>query len=313
MAKKIEWLDNFAENFAKKNVKVASKVVKEDVIINKYLVKGASNGSLVKLNGKIYKIADIDYVDNKGDGVLLTEVNVTDPMSMEMGTNGVQPSDKSQEYARTNPGDIYDLDVRSQEQVSFESAANATSNAISNDSTIDRTTVDGRYTAPSSVDSAPAPIAVEETPAIEEEKVEEAPTVEDEKIEEAPTAEDEKIEEPVAEEENEVKIATLKTAEDVAKAVELEAEDILEDVEDSVKEICPNCNVKEILEAIEDALDKEGIEVVFQKEVEEPVEGIKCASAEMSNDEIMDIVKEVVDAVVEYRTFVVYAILLSNY
>ena len=77
MSKKIDWLENFAESYSKeikKNAKTASRV-KNELIIEKGLVKGAKLGDKVKLNGKMYRIADLDFEDEKGPGVIIEEMD----------------------------------------------------------------------------------------------------------------------------------------------------------------------------------------------------------------------------------------------
>ena len=156
MGKKIDWLENFAESYSKeikKNAKTASRV-KNELIIEKGLVKGAKLGDKVKLNGKMYRIADLDFEDEKGPGVIIEEMDepmveeapamepviepvapaapALDPMVMEMGGN-VAPVASAPERAVVDPGNVYDLDIRSQEQVKFEGEAAETERIIQED------------------------------------------------------------------------------------------------------------------------------------------------------------------------------------
>ena len=148
MSKKIDWLENFAESYSKeikKNTKTASRV-KNELIIEKSLVKGAKLGDKVKLNGKMYRIADLDFEDEKGPGVVIEEMEepmveeapeltapaALDPMVMEMGGE-VAPVVSAPERAVADPGDVYDLDVRSQEQAKFEGEAAETERVIQED------------------------------------------------------------------------------------------------------------------------------------------------------------------------------------
>ncbi|MBO5096271.1 MAG: hypothetical protein J6B98_05305 [Bacilli bacterium] len=148
MSKKIDWLENFAESYSKeikKNTKTASRV-KNELIIEKSLVKGAKLGDKVKLNGKMYRIADLDFEDEKGPGVVIEEMEepmveeapelaappALDPMVMEMGAE-VAPVVSAPERAVADPGDVYDLDVRSQEQAKFEGEAAETERVIQED------------------------------------------------------------------------------------------------------------------------------------------------------------------------------------
>lgn len=80
--KNIKWLDNFAESYAKQvkrigKVKTASKKVaaKEDVIVSPDEInQDATVGSVINYNGKLYRIADLNYSDEQGPGVVLNEV-----------------------------------------------------------------------------------------------------------------------------------------------------------------------------------------------------------------------------------------------
>lgn len=158
MAKKIEWLDNFAEKYSKEIKKTASKKEAGKIIVDKNVVKNSKIGDLVKFKEKLYKVADLDFVDEVGPGVILEEVGpnvpTSDPMSMSMGTqvNGLENQCVVEpERARTNPGDIYDIgDVRQQEVDAAEQAAQRTVNDISNENMVDRTNIPGHYTAPKS-------------------------------------------------------------------------------------------------------------------------------------------------------------------
>lgn len=197
MAKKIEWLDSFAENYAKDIKKTASKVQKEDIIVDKNDVKGAKLGDVINFQGKLYKVADLNFEDEKGPGVVLNEVGTdvptSDPMSMSMGTevSGLTNGKSSQEYARTNPGDVYHYETRDNvEQSAFEQSAAETAQQIEKERAFDRSTVPGHYTAPKNIEESTAPvetpveITVEETPV--ETSVEETPieiTVEETPVE----------------------------------------------------------------------------------------------------------------------------------
>lgn len=237
MAKKIDWLDNFAESMAKKTnmSKVASKI-KEDLIVDRELVNNAKVGEKINYNGKLYKVADLNFEDEKGPGAILTEVEETpfgevstsDPMSVSMGAPAEQfeTGQKPQEYARTNPGDIYHYEVPE----TFEQAAVETAQQIETERNFDRSSVPGHYTAPKNmggatpvmdtpvtevpVDAPVAPVeetpvedvikAPTETPAGTEEVVEEVPT-ETEEVTEEITEEPETTEEEEDEEDKEDK------------------------------------------------------------------------------------------------------------
>lgn len=227
MAKKIEWLENFAETYSKEMKKTAGKIQKEDVIVDKSIIAGAKLGEVVKFQGRLYKVADLDFEDEKGPGVVLNEVGpdvpTGDPMSMSMGTevSGLTNGQAAQEYARTNPGDVYHYEIRDEvEQAAFEQAAAETASQIEKERAFDRSTVDGHYTTPKNMGGAlPTSInpVMEEMP-IEEELVElpieeelvELPVeeelvelpIEEELVEEELT-EEESIEEELMEEEKE--------------------------------------------------------------------------------------------------------------
>ena len=147
--KKIEWLDNFAESYSNKMNKTASKKL-QSIIVDRAIIKNASIGDIISYNGKQYKVADANFVDDKGEGAVLDEVGYgegipeNDPMSIAMGapvinfTEGMKP----QEYSRTNPGDIYDTSV----EENFEQTAVETANQIANENAVDRTIVENHYT-----------------------------------------------------------------------------------------------------------------------------------------------------------------------
>lgn len=90
----------------------------------------------------------------------------------------------------------------------------------------------------------------------------------------------------------------LKVAEKISKAVELEAEEILEHAEDVVKKFVPAKYVKRTLEAIEKAVEKEGVEALFNKAVKREAL-LKTASETPSKEEIEEVVKEIVKAIVD--------------
>lgn len=202
MAKKIDWLDNFAESYSKEMNKKTASRVKNEVIIERSLVKGAKIGDKVKLNGKMYKIADLDFEDEKGSGVVIEEIeevpvemapimdvpsmSANDPMEMEMGANPASLGDNActvaPERAVADPGPIYDLDVRSQEQSKFEEEAAETEQKIQSDAVNIDLTQRSHEVKPAAPEQVVAPVVEEpamEEPAMEEPMVEE-PVVEDE-------------------------------------------------------------------------------------------------------------------------------------
>jgi len=133
----------------------------------------------VKVNGQRYRVINANYEDADGTGITLEkmadfpkeEVEPTVEPKVEEVTQG-------QEYARTDPGDVYDLNIRDGvEQPKFEEEAREVAEQIAQEDTVDRTTVDGHYSynriLKRMVDSyapvetpveAPAPAVVEEAP-----------------------------------------------------------------------------------------------------------------------------------------------------
>lgn len=199
MAKKIEWLDNFAEKYAKEMTKTASKQ-ESSIIVDKNVVKNSKVGDLIKFKGALYKVADLEYVDEIGPGVVLMEVGnevpTSDPMSMAMGTQvtGLENACVVEpERARTNPGDVYDLgDIRQQEVDAADVAAVETAAQIEGENAVDRTKVKEHYTVNKQ-------IVVE--PVVEEFPIEEA-------LEMPEVTETEELSEPETETETEVELET---------------------------------------------------------------------------------------------------------
>ena len=171
MSKKIEWLDNFAEKYAKEMKKTASKVEKQDIIVDRHIIKKSSKvGDLVRFKGKLYRIADLDFVDEVGPGVVIsevgTEVPTEDAMSMSMGAHVTGLESKctvEPERAAMNPGNIYDLgDVMQEEVDAANAAAQKTECDIAAENSINRTTVDGKYSNPTDAHTFAAPVVTEE-------------------------------------------------------------------------------------------------------------------------------------------------------
>ena len=65
MSNDIKWLSDFAENYGKKIKRTAAKKG-EQIILDRERLAGAKVGDKVKLNGKMYRIADVDFEDEKG-------------------------------------------------------------------------------------------------------------------------------------------------------------------------------------------------------------------------------------------------------
>lgn len=230
MAKKITWLDNFAEAYGKKEIsKTASKKKGEEIILDRNLVKGAKVGDRVKLNGRMWKIADLDFVDEKGPGVIAEEVpmelnDATDPMAMEMGTPAHQSLDNqcvvAPERACTDPGNIFDLDVREQEQAKFEGESAATATQLQQEQSVDRTQRTSPINLPKLDAAAPAMPMEPAAPA--------APAVPAEPampIAEEPAMEDELEDEEEVKELGPKKAPGMEEAEEPEDAEEVEDED----------------------------------------------------------------------------------------
>lgn len=250
MAKKITWLDNFAEAYGKKEIsKTASKKKGEEIILDRNLVKGAKVGDRVKLNGRMWKIADLDFVDEKGPGVIAEEVpmelnDATDPMAMEMGTPAHQSLDNqcvvAPERACTDPGNIFDLDVREQEQAKFEGEAAATANQLQQEQSVDRTQRTSPINLPKLDNAAPTMPMESEAPAAPAAPAEPAMPMADE-----PVMEDELEDEEEVQELGPKKAPGMEEAED---AEEVEDEDEDED-EKLMASLASNRILKRILTA----------------------------------------------------------------
>ena len=75
MAKKIEWLDQFANDQYNKMTKTASqKKVANQIIVNRSAYPNAKIGTLVDYDNNKYKVVDTKYRDKSGPGLLLEEV-----------------------------------------------------------------------------------------------------------------------------------------------------------------------------------------------------------------------------------------------
>ena len=232
MTRKIDWLDNFAESYSKKIEKTASKIQKQSIIVDKNDVGNAKLNDVVNFRGKMYKIADLDYADEQGPGVILDEVEQTpfgdvdtkDPMSVSMGAPAEQfeNGQKTQEYARTNTGDVYHYEVRDDvEKTSYENAANETARQIEDERNTDRTTQQGHYTNVTKTDVT----IVQEDPTrdINVEPVQD--TVDD-------VVEEDTVEEPIEKKEDElVEEPVQDTADDVVEEDTVEEDTVEEPIE----------------------------------------------------------------------------------
>jgi len=188
MSRNIPWLDKYAEQLKKqeaekkmtktassnkKNKTITASEIKlaKKVILKKESLPKAVNGNTVKYNGFMWKVVNASYKDAKGAGVLLQKIaeiskkKVTDP----------------EERAYTDPGDVYDYEVRDSYEVpEMQETATATETRISQENALDRTTPAGRATNPyvSKEENIFEDIVEENFDEKEEEKVEE-PSTED--------------------------------------------------------------------------------------------------------------------------------------
>jgi hypothetical protein len=221
MSKKLSWLDQFAQEQAKKEAMkrtASTKKVASEIIVNPEDVPGAEEGKTVEFNGETFTVKNANYSDEMGPGVVLEKSAAyegleQDPMGMAMGqsANGIDtPSNQGQQYSRTNPGDIYQTYTNDEDAEYGQSSAAATEQEIAGEDSVDRTTVPGKFTkspglgggavAPTpAVDAAPVGGEVAPTP-----EATEAPVEEDQDLVEVGVDVDENgedlTEEPAAEE-----------------------------------------------------------------------------------------------------------------
>lgn len=234
----IPWLDAYAEKIkaqqeasknnaktasAKKTNKIeASKIeATKKIILKKDGLEKAVNGETVKYRNFIWKIINASYKDAHGPGVVLEKVSaisekkLTDP----------------QDYARTDPGDVYDYEVRDSYEVpELQETAAQTEVSIAQENAVDRTTPAGRATNPYKAEENIFSEVVEESIEEAKEEVAEEPAVEE--------AQPEATEEPAKE-----------VAEEATEEVKAEAEETEvpaeHDMEDDFK--------KEIIEDVKTA------------------------------------------------------------
>lgn len=90
----------------------------------------------------------------------------------------------------------------------------------------------------------------------------------------------------------------LKVAEQISKAIELETNEILEDAETVVKKFVPARLVKRTLAKLEEKVENEGVEALFEKAVTR--EALKRTAADEATDaELDEVINEIVKAIVE--------------
>jgi len=277
MSKRLSWLDNFAEEQAKKTASIKKT---ERVIVNVDTFKNVKNGEDVKLNNINYKVVNASFEDEKGLGLLLEKSTCPECNKEECECKKSKIAMVAQEYAHTDPGNIYHMEVRDAvEQPKFEQAAAETAQAIAVEDSIDGTSggnKPNRILLKAQEIMTPAPV-------IEEAPVEEVP---------APVVEEAPVEEEV--EEKEIKEVASK----IAMAIEAEIEAILEETEQAVKNTVPAKYIKSTLASLERAIKAEGIDSLFDKKVSREMLR-KTANQEVGEEKIKELIAKLTEAVVE--------------
>jgi hypothetical protein len=279
MKNKLNWLDKFAQEQAKKLEKTASlNVVEEDneereLIVDPEDVPRAKEGKIVSYNGKTYKVVKANYRDEKGPGVVLAQVyeNYQDAlqtpdtldrtMNMAVGApaDSLKGSGKAQWYARKDKEEtvIEETYTNDADAARVEQAAKKTQDKINAENAVDRTTVKGHYTSVSD-DSASLDLGKS----------------------------------------NVINQNIVDSANKITDAFVAETEKDLEDAEETVKKVVPARFAKKVLAQIEEKVDQEGIEIEFNKEVSK--ESLrKTASEDASEKELMELSDVVSDSIVE--------------
>ena len=196
--KNMSWLKEFAESrkaskqAAQKKAVASKKAIElneeefEDgmmMIVNNAKLSTAAVGSKIRYKGNIWSLVKADYADAKGRGFVLKRVAAID----------TKPVTAPAERACTDPGNVYDYDVRATEQAKFEGEANETAQEIAREDAVDHSTTPAARTVESPMVAAPdvvdpvepaEPVAEEEVaPAEEETPVEEEVAPADEEVE----------------------------------------------------------------------------------------------------------------------------------
>ena len=114
MAKKIDWLEQFATDQYNKMTKTASqRKIATQIIVDRSKYPNAKVGSLVDFDNKKYKIVDTKYRDKSGPGILLEQVTASLENNPACNgevkpTNGTIPA-TSTEQSGANCGDCSPL------------------------------------------------------------------------------------------------------------------------------------------------------------------------------------------------------------
>lgn len=297
--KKLNWLDKFAQEQAKKEqmTKTASTQSKaKKIIVSPKDVPQAADGKVVKYKGQKYRVVQASYSDEKGPGVVLAayEGLENNPMGLAMGVDPATiqtTSTKAQEYARTKL-DIQQTYTNDEDAEWAASGAIATQQQIDAENSMDRTTVPGHYSK--SPKGVPA-IATE--PVLEEVELDlDAQDVKGEQNEpnlkeveldlDAPQSKEEVVEvQPKVADMNEEIIDYTKK---LASAMTAEIEESLAYAESVIKRTVPARFAKTTLASLEKALDKEGMEVAFDKTITKQALK-KTASEQASKEELVEV------------------------
>lgn len=193
---KMSWLKEFAESRkaskqAQKKAVASKKAIElneeefEDgmmMIVNNAKLSTAAVGSKIRYKGNIWSLVKVDYSDAKGHGFVLKRVAAID----------TKPVTAPAERACTDPGNVYDYDVRATEQAKFEGEANETAQEIAREDAVDHSTTPAARTVESPMAGASETVEVVETT---------EPVVEDEV---APVEDEAPAEEEVATEDDEL-------------------------------------------------------------------------------------------------------------
>jgi len=179
MSKKLSWLDKFAEEQASKMEKTASleKKAEEQIIVDFDEIPDAETGASVNYKGASYKVVDANYNDEIGAGIILEKEAALEDEKVEEALEAPVVEKKvtdAPEMARTNPGDIYDIEVRDTVEVQkFEGEAAETASNIAAENAIDGTTPEGKVNRIlQRIKATPVVPAIEEAPVVEEVKEE---------------------------------------------------------------------------------------------------------------------------------------------
>ena len=280
MSKRLSWLDNFAEE---QNKKIASIKKTERVIVDVDTIKNAKNGENVKMDNVNYKVVNASFEDESGKGILLEKSLCPECNKDECECKKSKIAMVAQEYARTDPGNVYHIEVRDTvEQQKFQDAAMETEQAIAMEDSIDGTS---GATRPNRILEKAKAIM---TPVFEETK-EVAPEAEENVEEEAvPEAE-----ETVEAEGEEIEMEAKK----IASAIEAEIEAILEETEKAVKDTVPAKYIKSTLASLEKTIEAEGILPLFDKRVSRDMLR-KTAGQEVGESKIKELIAQLTEAVV---------------